>query len=78
MNKEKAELYAMLFARAFLVAETSDNGGENMDEKEFEELSNYAKWLLDDIEEHAEKWLTKEEYEYYQEITDFPQRNERE
>lgn len=78
MNKEKAELYAMLFARAFLVAETSDNGGENMDEKEFEELSNYAKWLLDDIEEHAEKWLTKEEYEYYQEITDFPYRNERE
>lgn len=78
MNKEKAELYAMLFARAFLVAETSDNGGENMDEKEFEKLSDYAKWLLDDIEEHAQCWLTKEEYEYYQEITDFPQRNERE
>lgn len=54
MNKEKAELYAMLFARAFLVAETSDNGGENMDEKEFEKLSDYAKRLLDDIEEHAQ------------------------
>lgn len=76
MNKEKAELYAMLFARAFLVAETADNGGENMDEKEFKKLADYAKWLLDDIEEHAQCWLTKEEYEYYQEITDFPYRNE--
>lgn len=77
MNKEKAELYAMLFARAFLVAETSDNWGENMDEKEFEKLSDYAKSLLDDIEEHAQCGLTPEEYEYYQEITDFPNRNER-
>lgn len=78
MNKEKAELYAMLFARTFLVAETSDNGWENMDEKEFEKLSNYAKHLLDDIEEQAKIWLTDAEYEYYQEITDFPQRTHRE
>lgn len=70
MNKEKAELYARLFARTFLIAETTDA----IDTEEYSKLEYFSKHLLDLIQEQAEKDLTPEELEYYNEETDSPNR----
>ena len=70
MNKEKAELYASLFARTFLIAETTDA----IDTEEYSKLEYFSKHLLDLIQEQAEKDLTPEELEYYNEETDSPNR----
>jgi len=79
MNKQKAELYISLYARVFLITETAENlmyEGKKRREKnkERENLFNFTAHLLDKIQEQAEKDLTKEELDYYNEQTDSPNR----
>lgn len=81
MNKEKAELYIQLFARAFLVTETAENllrEWRQPKNLEFEKIFSFSSKLLDDIEARAKFDLTEEEYNYYQEQTDHPHRYGRE
>lgn len=80
MNKEKAELYAKLYARAFLITETIENNLREdrhyywNSENKWEELFCFASELLDKVQEQAEKDLTKEELEYYNQETESPNR----
>lgn len=78
MNKEKAELYARLYARAFLITETAENLHFEHDNKPHEDTYSkiYEFWqeLLDLIEEKAQADLTSEELIYYTEETDSPNR----
>lgn len=79
MNKEKAEQYARLYARVFLVTETCENNMREdrhygLIESERENLFNFSSQLLDRIQEQAEKDLTREELEYYNEETESPNR----
>lgn len=79
MNKEKAELYASLYARVFLVTETAENlmfeGKRNRQKnKEWEQLFEFTAHLLDSVQEQAEKDLTAEELEYFNIETDHPNR----
>lgn len=79
MNKEKAELYAKLYARAFLITETVEN---NMREDKHYWLLEDNRWvlfefssdLLDMIHNKAKEDLTKEEFEYFEEETESPNR----
>ena len=79
MNTEKIGLYAQLYARAFSLAETADNNAR--EERHFywqwntwDNLFCFSTNLLDEIDEQAKKDLTKEEYEYFIEQTETPNR----
>ena len=78
MNKEKAELYARLYARAFLITETAENlhyeNNSKPHEDEYSEIYEFSADILDKIQKKAEEDLTKEELEYYEELTDSPNR----
>ena len=79
MNKEKAEFYAKLYARAFLITETVEN---NMREDRHYWLIEDNRWwlfefssgLLDQIYNKAKEDLTKEEFAYFEEETESPNR----
>lgn len=79
MNKEKAEMYARLYARAFLITETTEN---NMwEDKHYWllednrcKLFEFSSELLDKIYDKAKEDLTKEEFAYFEEETESPNR----
>lgn len=79
MDKEKAELYIRLYARVFLITETTENLLREDkrfygDASKWEQLFEFTAHLLDDIEEKAKTDLTEEEYKYYNEECESPNR----
>ena len=80
MNKEKAELYASLYARIFLITETSENLMYEQSwkerDKERESLFEFSAQLLDKIQEQSEKDLTPDELDYFNIETDSPNRHD--
>lgn len=78
MNKEKADLYVRLYARAFLITETAENlhyeTNNKPHEDEYSEIYEFSADLLDQIQKKAEEDLTRDELEYFEEETESPNR----
>lgn len=79
MDKEKAELYIRLYARVFLITETAENLMREDkhyygDTSKWENLFVFSSDLLEDIEAQAKTDLTEEEYKYYNEECESPNR----